>query len=156
MAVKYHRDTDPAEHARTVRLGMTPYRRQAREKGGNQRYRMALLYIAVFAVLLLTFASAISERNRQRERAPQIGVGRIIALEAPPEPGQRDAMGMMEIAFPADAADPAQASWAVPVDLWQALVVGDRVAIRYEGGRDGSYRLLDAGYVALPRDDAID
>jgi len=156
MPIKYQKETDPAQKVRTVRLGMTPYRRQAREKGGRQRYRLALLYFAVFGVLILSFASAISERRAQRADAVQTGVGRIVSLEAPVDATKSDAMGQVGIAFPADAAEPAIANWAVPFELWQQLAMDDVVAVRYEGGRNAPYRLLDAGYVALPRDDTLD
>lgn len=156
MPVKYQRETDPAQDARTVRLGLTPFRRQDREHGGQQRYRLALLYIAIFAVLLLTFASAILERNAQRANVVQSGVGRIVALEAPEGDRAENGMGIMRIVFPVGATEPARASWEVPFDLWEQLAIDDRVAVRYEGGHNASYQLRDAGYVALSRDDAID
>jgi len=156
MPVKYRRDSDeeraPVRRDWTRRL--TPWQRQQAKGNGDGalRWRMVMLYLAAFGVVLLLYGGALLGRAVAPEGEAGTGEGEVVR-KGPVEEEEGEPLGTVDIRFPIGERDPVTAVWSVPAPLWEDLHVGDRVAVRYERDGAGAWRLLDAGYIALPHGD---
>jgi len=161
MAVKYRRERDErgeeaVDDLLTARRRRAPWQRQRRDGMGELRWRVVLLYLAVFAVVFMLYAGSLLAPIFGPSTEVITGVGRILSKESTDATLDGEPMGLVLVAFPADGNPVGQARWEVPLPLWEALQPGDLVAVRYRQLWSREWVLLDAGYVALPKGEPVD
>ncbi len=145
MTVKYHRN---AERHEAPPRRQTPWMRQGRPIGRMSR-RQAMFVIVGFLLSAVLLSQLAVRRARPDPYALQPvvrGEGAITQTEPLPAGGGR--VGL-EVALSREKVLPA--AWTIPAPYWEALSVGDRLAVVYQVHPDGtSLRVFECGIVALP------
>lgn len=145
MTIKYHRN--PERHDAPPRR-QTPWMRQGRPIGRMSR-RQAVFVVVGFLLSAGLLSQLAVRRARLDPYALQPvlrGEGAIVRTEPLADGG-----GLVGLEVAVEGEKLLMTEWKIPAPYWEALVVGDRLAVVYQVHPGGAgLRVLECGIVALP------
>ena len=146
MATKYNRETDVSE---SVEARRTPWMRQGTPPGRmSRRQRLFIIFMGLVLIGLLSQLAYRLNRDSGYTLQPiKRGIGVIVSRD---EADLNAESVTMLVEMPVGKPGPLVAPCEIPAPYWQALAVGDRVAVLYQLSKtQQQIQVIECGMVAL-------